>query len=205
MNGKQKSTYLLASVAVLTGIIGIGGYLIGQNPKTSDRLYLKNAGGAVLFEHQQHAKMVGDCANCHHEVLLSDERTQCTECHDEGMDAADFVHADFLEVGAHSCTTCHQVNADIKPQSCANCHPKSQDAEAAGVECANCHDDSYQPGDVTHDELQEIEGHSCEGCHNIRAVSDVYHSQCNRCHLSESREMFVDADGKTRCAVCHLK
>jgi hypothetical protein len=205
MNGNTKKPYLLMALTGVLLVVGLSGYLISGKTVEPKRFYLKNAGGAVMFEHEKHIGFTESCADCHHTILYADQRNDCSDCHGDDVSAEDFSHKDLMEVDAHHCTTCHLVNKESSPQACGNCHPKMQEAEQITLPCATCHDSSFEKDMLTHDEMQEIEAHTCDGCHQPQSVSEVYHEQCNRCHLEGASQRFVLDGGKIRCQACHLK
>jgi len=209
MNGntqRNKKSSLLLILTVIAALVGIIGYLVESKPvNNTDRFFLSNSGGAVVFEHQTHTGYGDDCARCHHDLLFSYESQACGDCHDKDVTPDDFEHGDLKEIEAHTCTTCHQADESKQPGSCRTCHPKVQDQERSLIACNDCHDDEYTPDFLTHDEMQEMDGHSCEGCHISGAIGAVYHEQCNRCHLIENSEKFAAGDGSVHCQRCHLK
>lgn len=208
MNGNDRSgrkTLPLVILVVLSAVAGGYGYLTPEQTHDTGRYYFNNAGGAVMFEHRAHSNRVEVCADCHHDVLLVDLENQCRACHDDDFDAGDFDHADLVAVEEHECAHCHKVDESMPMRSCRDCHPSIQENEPGVVTCTECHDAEYSAGLMSHDDMRAIEGHSCETCHVVRSVSDVYHERCNRCHEEVNSPMFVDADGNTRCNVCHLK
>lgn len=202
---RQGRSLPLILLALLAGLVGIAGYWTEGEAPESDRYYLRNIGGAVLFEHQAHADMTGGCEGCHHNLLLSDSRHPCSDCHDEAIVADDFDHDNLKTIEAHRCEFCHRVNESAQTQSCRNCHRAVLETGLRIVTCSECHDDGYTRDLLTHDEMQEVDGHSCDGCHNPREISVVYHQQCNRCHLVESPKKFASENGSAKCQSCHLK
>ena len=195
----------LLALTVAAALAGIIGFWASGESADSGRFYLRNSGGAVLFEHDRHVEMSDGCVACHHTLLLSDERQDCADCHGDEVAAEDFEHSDFMQIDAHTCQTCHQADDSRQAGSCRDCHPDAQESDQAIVACGECHDDDYTADALGHDEMQEIHGQSCEGCHNARPVGSVYHEQCNRCHFNENREVFATRDGSARCERCHLK
>lgn len=205
-NRKAKRPYPLIVLTVLAGLIGVAGFWAGaDSPAGSDRFYFRNSGGAVLFEHNNHIDEADGCESCHHNLFLSDSRNECTDCHDDGMSAEDFTHADLKEIDGHSCAGCHQLNETIEAGSCRQCHPAAQESDERLIACSTCHDDDYTPDMLTHDEMQEVEGHECDGCHNISTASGAYHEQCSGCHLQQNPDKFAATEGGVRCEQCHLK
>lgn len=204
MSGKRKKTITLIILTIVCFLVGSATYYFEESPQNTDRYYIDNSGGAVLFEHGVHGDQSESCADCHHPLFSVTDMTSCSECHDEDVLAEDFSHKEMIEIEDHNCSFCHPVNEDVQPQSCGSCHPKLQEESEAVINCMECHDDSYTADLLTHDEMQEIEDHTCEGCHNAKSLSDSYHKQCNGCHAKENEELFIDSEGKTKCSACHL-
>lgn len=205
-NNISKRSMTLTIITIISALIGIGGFLTEPAPQLNERFYFKNSGGAVMFNHQQHIENTESCADCHHEVLFADQRALCSDCHDNEVNPADFTHSEFMDIDSHVCTTCHLTDENKEPQSCTSCHPGAQEAEQVNIPCMQCHDDDeYNINLLIHDEMQEIEEHSCKGCHNTKVVSDAFHKNCTRCHLIENEDKFLTAENKVRCVMCHLK
>lgn len=198
-------TVLLTVVAVAACAAGLIGYLLAEPQASTDRFYIRNGGGAVVFEHAGHQQAVDGCQYCHHEMVTGGG--DCSECHDDPDYAAGMLeHAELLEIEDHECEGCHTIADAEAARGCRECHPAAASEEEAPGGCLECHDDpEYVPGLVSHGELIEIEGHECEGCHAIRTVADAYHTNCSACHLETAPERFADRDGKPLCRACHLK
>lgn len=206
MNGEQrkKSPLAILLFAVIMFAIAAAGYFSDTTSSTPDHYFIKNAGGDVLLKHRDHAKDL-QCADCHHDLLSSDDRTACFECHGDDVDAADFEHAELLEVEDHRCTTCHNSLADKTPVNCRTCHEQEVKGTTSTAGCAECHDEDVTPDLLTHDEMIAVEAHGCYDCHSVMSVSDAYHQQCSGCHIKSGQARFVNADGNARCEICHLK
>ncbi len=196
---------MLIVLALGAALVGVAGYWVESEPANTDRYYLESSGGAVVFEHQAHVDVTDGCERCHHDLLSSDSRYACNECHGEDVVADDFDHDDLKAIEAHTCGTCHQVSEPAQPQNCRECHPSAQEEDQLAVACVQCHGDDYTTDLLTHDDMQEVHDQSCTGCHNARSISAVYHEQCTRCHLIEKRELFATGEGSVRCERCHLK
>jgi len=207
MNGKYYNKNLSPSliiIVIITGVIGIAGYCIKSEPSTNNNFYIQNSSGAVLFEHQQHIELTEGCEVCHHELVLSDDRTNCSECHDNDYSSEDFFHDELTSISDHTCSYCHQVSEYADIQSCRSCHLAENESDGL-VSCLECHDDDYDQDLITHDEMQEIHEYDCGGCHNIQAIGNIYHEYCSECHTNEKPQKFTNTDGSIRCQNCHLK
>ena len=205
-NGRQNWTRSMTIAVAIAAAAAIIGLLTGGKNTTTDRHYFQNSAGSVLFDHGKHNESAESCAVCHHDLYGSAQAVSCEECHDgEGMDPADFEHAELKELHERDCSRCHeQVKEDDQAVSCRTCHPGTQENENRFVGCMECHDDSdYTPDMMSHEELVEVEDHSCLGCHAPSSVSEAYHSNCTSCHLAAAPEKFSNEDG-VRCSVCHL-
>ena len=207
MNGNYYNKNLSLSliiIVIITGLIGIAGYYVESEPSTNNNFYIQNSSGAVLFEHQQHIKLTEGCEVCHHELVLSDDRTDCSECHDDDYSSEDFFHDELTSISDHTCSYCHQVGEYTDIQSCRSCH-LAENESIGLIGCSECHDDDYDQDLITHDEMQEIHEYDCGSCHNIQAIGTVYHEYCSECHTNEKPQQFTNADGSIRCQNCHLK
>lgn len=205
MNGKNNKNILIIILVTVSFIVGFGSYFMQTPGIQTDRYYFQSSAGAVVFEHQKHADNVENCADCHHAMLKSEETIPCSDCHDDDFNQSDFEHADMKEIEAHTCTTCHQVNELAKSQNCRNCHNTQYEEKQDVVLCKECHEEAFEEDLLTHDELQELEGHSCDGCHCSRAIGNIYHEQCSACHIMENEKKFTTEEGKISCKACHLK
>ncbi|MGD9900046.1 MAG: cytochrome c3 family protein [Calditrichaceae bacterium] len=207
MNGNflnNKKLLALVFLTILAYITGFMGYLSTVESSSRDRFFMHNKGGDVLFEHDEHQQKAGNCSACHHEILSADERADCNDCHDD-MEADYFTHADLKQVDSHQCITCHRIDETKEPQNCRVCHTINHD-EPGHVDCLTCHDDpDYNMEFFGHDELCEIDGHDCAGCHSAQSTEGIYHQQCNDCHRLENESYFFEPDGGVRCQACHLK
>jgi hypothetical protein len=103
--------------------------------------------------------------------------------------------------------------------ACITCHHDL--VKSTAVDCSACHDDpDYVPEEFEHDELVEIEDHSCDGCHDLRpdeeaascrdchdpeTISEIYHNTCTACHRQQAAERFIDDQDQAKCKECHLK
>jgi hypothetical protein len=200
------SRHLLPLVAVAAAglLSGLFGYLRADPARDGDRFYLRSNGGAVLFTHAAHQDRSPACERCHHE-LVSGAARACTDCHDDGYTADLASHDELQAVPDHTCAGCHEVAAAATARNCRDCHPREAGEGEPRLSCQNCHDDGYSADLASHAELVAIADHTCEGCHTIRSVADVYHLNCNACHLAAAPARFGDADGKPVCRSCHLK
>jgi hypothetical protein len=208
MNGKAHripKSRALVIFTVIAALAAVAAQFAASGSVEPRRLYLQSSAGAVVFDHEAHAGYAEGCESCHHELLLSDKRAACSDCHDEGMSSEDFDHEELKTIEGHACERCHEVDKNIRANSCRGCHPTDEPVDLATVGCVECHDDDYTPDMMTHDELRDVEGHSCEGCHHARAIGAVFHGYCNHCHLTERPGIFADGNGGARCQSCHLK
>ncbi len=216
---------LILIVGCLGILLGLVGYAIpDDSPESPRRIYFDTPGGAVLFTHHVHTqsdqlkcddhlklmrlKDIG-CGDCHHEMIRANHVKDCESCHeDSGYSPEDMSHTELLDMHPPSCINCH-LQKEVELKSCRECHGQTGDYKP--VDCERCHEDAgYTAEDMTHEELEEIEGHWCNECHSVRRISDAIHTQCNICHdvidysTFVSKEKIAD-DEATRCSVCHLK
>lgn len=198
-----KSLTLVMLVAVVGAVIGCMGKV---DETTTDRVYMRSSNGSVLFDHGKHSTAAESCAKCHHELYSAAQTTSCQDCHDEGLDAEEFNHAQLKEAHSRDCSKCHEeTGTDVKPVSCRECHPGMQTAEKNTNSCQQCHDDDFTPDMLEHDEYLEVEDHTCLGCHTPQSVSQVYHLNCTNCHLETLPDRFANKGGDVSCGACHLR
>jgi len=206
-NNRRNWTRSLTAVILLALAAAVVGCLGKQQPKATDRHYLRATAGSVLFDHGVHQASAASCADCHHPLYSSTRIAECGDCHDaEGHSPEDVGHDQLINIHGRDCGTCHEgrtENADVV--SCRACHTKTQDGDAVTKKCSECHDDSYSPDMMEHDEYLEVKEHSCLGCHAPRTISEAYHTSCTGCHLQEAPERFTRQDGQVVCGACHLR
>ncbi|MFT5700364.1 MAG: hypothetical protein ACI8ZB_003238 [Desulforhopalus sp.] len=209
MSGNKQNRRNWTKSLTIVMLVAISGAVIGclgsaKEVKT-DRVYLVNSAGSVLFDHGKHSNSAESCAQCHHELYSATQATSCEACHDEGYVAEDFDHADLKEAHKRDCAKCHEESGnDVKPASCRECHPGLQPSETNTNSCLECHDDGYEPEMLEHDEYLEVEDHTCLGCHTPKTVSQVYHTNCTSCHLETLPDRFTTVGGDVSCGACHL-
>ena len=203
----RRNWTLSMTVAILAAVAAaVIGSMAGNKPVITDRHYLSNTAGSVLFDHGKHNEAVDSCSACHHDLYGSTQAISCEKCHDDEVDPVDFEHTELTEFHGRDCSTCHEQTADDnQAASCRSCHPGTQENEVRTVDCAQCHDDGYDPDMMEHDELLEIEDHSCLRCHAPGSVSEAYHINCTSCHLEAAQNRFANDDGTVKCSGCHLR
>jgi Class III cytochrome C family len=208
MKDKRNRFYLVIGCVFL--LLGLCSYFYPESsPDVPIRVHYHTAGGNVLFTHDKHVEMSNlSCEDCHHELLHANQRTGCMKCHeDDGYSDEDMDHTELVDIHRHSCTSCHQTRTG-KATACRSCHGKAGDGQT--ISCERCHEgEEMNPDDFTHDELESIEGHYCNECHQTRANPDAIHIQCDRCHqnIEEGRFLKMHSEGKEafQCALCHFK
>ncbi|MBE0583561.1 MAG: hypothetical protein IH612_07315 [Desulfofustis sp.] len=210
MSGKLQDrrnwTRSLTVVVAVALVAVITGYLLEGTAVGTDRLYLRNTAGAVLFDHGAHGQYADSCATCHHPLYGAAPTATCADCHDDNRAADDVSHSELKELHARDCSLCHQQQVeDDQAVSCRQCHPAVQQSETNTSACTACHNDDYVPEMLSHDEYLEIDDHSCLGCHAPRSLADSYHTNCSDCHLDAAPEKFMNSDGTVRCGSCHLR
>lgn len=193
------------TVMIFVALIGaLVGCLVDKGIKKTDRFYLQNSAGAVLFDHEKHKNLADSCARCHHELYSAEQAAPCEDCHDDGFVAGVYNHSELKEIHSLDCGRCHQER-EKQVDSCRECHPTTQESDSLTINCAECHEDSYFPEMMEHDEYNEVSEHSCIGCHSPRAVSLAYHTNCTNCHLETLPDRFTIAGGDVSCGACHLR
>lgn len=152
---------VLALVVLTTASLGLGiaGYLQGTPQEEATRFYLRNDGGAVLFEHARHGESTGSCVECHHELAM--DVYDCGNCHD-GPDytVENADHDELLEIHDRACDGCHQIASPENASSCRDCHL---------------------------DNLSDVYHRSCNACHLAktpqRFADESGAPLCRSCHL----------------------
>jgi hypothetical protein len=203
---RPNCTLSLTIAIIVAGVAAVIGSLAADKPAATERFYLRNTAGSVLFDHGRHQSQAESCAACHHDLYGSSVAVSCEECHGDDVEPADFDHAELKEYHSRDCSTCHEQTVDSEEaQSCRQCHPTIQENESDMVDCSQCHDDGYDADMLEHAELIEIEDHSCLGCHQPQSISESYHASCIGCHLEESPKKYANEDGTVNCGGCHLR
>ena len=163
----------LTVALIVAGAAAVIGSIVVEEPAATERFYLRNSAGAVLFDHTRHQDRIDSCAACHHELFGSEVAVSCAECHGDEVEADDFEHDDFKEFHSGDCATCHeQSSGDEQAGSCRNCHPGVQDNEIGVGGCSVCHDEGYDRETLEHADLVEIGEHACIGCHQPASLAE---------------------------------
>jgi hypothetical protein len=161
-----RSLSVVITVAVIGAVIGC---LADDGIVTTDRIYLQNSAGAVLFDHQAHKESVDTCVQCHHNLneqggddldelqaascrechpttQQSEKQTQsCTVCHEDDYEPDMMEHDEYLEISDHSCLGCHSPKSvsEVYHINCSNCHletlPDRFTTAGGDVSCGACH------------------------------------------------------------------
>jgi Ni/Fe-hydrogenase subunit HybB-like protein len=144
-------------------------------------------GEVVLFDHDDHARRLGEersCETCHHLRKPLDENTSCFECHRDMYDPTSVfdheIHVNGMG-GNQGCAECHAGEVEVKSYEtiteCSDCH-KAEIADRAFIEAPEAH---WKP-----------------------AVGYMYavHSLCVECHERESQTGEHPED-LNRCMTCH--
>jgi len=227
MNGRAPTRWVLTGSIVLLVAALVWFFALPKGgPASPLRVFYGNAGGAVLFQHAQHAQRM-DCSHCHHEMAAG-AAGSCLACHHDGsFELAEWedpdlalVHAETIAGGdAAACLGCHEHSAltdPIRPasqSSCANCHDADLAALADGHTCSGCHaveEDAEAHACRQCHGNEEGEARTCEDCHagdgyeadmmEHEALTAIEGHTCGGCH-AVSR----DADAvHHRCTRCHL-
>ncbi len=183
MNQTKRASFVLAAGVVLL-VFGLAGFAIpARDTAAPVRVFYENAGGGVLFPHNQHESF--DCQLCHHEMLVEEVATHCTQCHHENSFALaewedEFMgdlHLEFTDEESSACIDCH-THADFMAATL----PPAQSS------CAQCHDDYADYESI-------MTGHNCSACH-ARSDEKTTLLSCSVCHQSGEG----NAQG---CAACH--
>lgn len=154
-------------------------------------------GEVVLFDHDDHARRLGEdrsCETCHHINKPLDENTSCSECHTDMFEATSVfdhgLHVDGLG-GNGGCAECHVGGTEVKSYEtvteCSDCHraevavrafieaPEAHWGEAVGYMdamhtlCVECHEREALTGAGEHPE----DLNRCMTCHDVDWREDV--------------------------------
>ena len=154
-----RSLTLVLVVAVVAIVLS---YMVDAGAQKTDRLYLKNSAGPVLFDHGKHSELDDSCIKCHHNVTTDTEPGSCRECHpavqasetstvtcitchEDGYTADMMEHEEYLEIAEHSCLGCHTPRSvsEAYHTSCSACHletARERFTIANGeLQCGACH------------------------------------------------------------------
>ncbi|GAB1253658.1 Multihaem cytochrome [Desulfovibrio sp. G11] len=217
------------AVAVLTGVlagIAVLGYLLPTDKEAvPKRILLQNTGGAVVFQHADHAYAYNvRCETCHHESPEKRLEVQaCKSCHGVNFNEA-FRKKHVAQFNDNAaCATCHHYEAGAKKWGherhyeelgldCRECHHKNTDIEPEPQNCADCHS-SGVPNDKpaekgTPPNLADAVHARCVTCHE-----DMFAEKpqgCANCHSMKAVRDMLPKTGlvklnplQTNCAVCH--
>lgn len=138
MNHGTRGPRVLIALAVVLLLIGVLGYLQADPVVTGERVYWRNGGGAVVFDHAGHVDRGDDCIVCHH-TLAGEIVTECADCHDDSYTRDLLEHADLLEIEDHSCDGCHEVADDDEAEGCRECHAGAEVQAVYHQQCNGCH------------------------------------------------------------------
>jgi hypothetical protein len=167
---------------------------------------------------ESHAKLEGDCANCHDKTDRSRQTGLCLSCHkDVAGDVArkDGLHGRLPNISTGECKACHSEHlgrdADIVKLAAASFDHRGTDfpltGAHAGVACASCHTKGRAYRDASS---------SCGACHK---ADDVHRgglgANCGACHATATWTSAKFDHDKTRfplhgahqsitCNTCHV-
>lgn len=150
--------------------------------------------GLPLVLNVQYRNLPTSCANCHEDVHLGQEGTQCDTCHTidrQKFALRDFGHTTtaFPLTGKHEttdCALCHKREAGLFP----NGHGVAVRYKGLGRDCRACHEDVH---------LGQVDA-KCETCHSVRAFKiDKYRHRNVRARAS----FFSGQHNTAMCQGCH--
>lgn len=166
MSGKGRNrrnwTGSLTIVMVVAVAAAVIGCMVDIDTDKTDRLYLKNSAGPVLFDHKKHSQSDDSCIKCHHDVSDEVEASSCRECHpgieqsetftvgciechDNSYSPEILDHYEYLEIDEHSCLGCHTPRSvsEAYHTNCSRCHletsPKRFTTANGELLCGACH------------------------------------------------------------------
>lgn len=160
---RRNWTRSLTVMMILAGVAVVIGYVVTAGAVKTDRVYLRNTAGAVLFDHGMHNQVVDSCVECHHDLSGEEEEATscrechpgvqqsetntvtCLECHEDDYTADMMEHDEYLEIEEHSCKGCHAPRSvsDAYHTNCSSCHletsPERFTKANGELLCGACH------------------------------------------------------------------
>ena len=147
----------------------------------------------ALFDHDGHAKRLGDkegCAICHHLNLPNDRETSCFSCHrDQYMPTDIFVHRQHIEAlgGNAGCGKCHT-------------DPDTKKTRSGTTPCLDCHTDM-----LTAAPEPLIPAPDRNSSYLAPGYEDAMHGVCLKCHEAEDQKNAAVRPHLALCATCHAE
>ena len=140
-------------------------------------------GEVVLFDHDDHARRLGEersCETCHHLRKPLDENTSCFECHRDMYDSTSVfdhkIHVNGME-GNQACAECHVGEVEVKSYQtiteCSDCH-RAEIADRAFIEAPEAH---WKPAVGYMYAVHSL----CVECHKRESVTGEHPEDLNRC------------------------
>lgn len=219
----QKRYLPIAVFSVCMALVALVGYVIPTpTAAVPTRILLENAGGKVVFDHQEHAATYKiACQTCHHENSTERQNVQpCGTCHGITFDAA-FTqnHAKKIK-DLPSCVTCH--HQEFKPAKwgheahskeygldCRQCHHENKDIEPEPQNCASCHESTVKNSDPAMPNLRSAVHTKCASCH--QDMFDKKVKGCASCHTKVDMRAQLQKEGTVTvnpqfasCQSCHV-
>lgn len=166
---RRNWTRSLTVATIVAAVAVVIGWLVDVETGKTDRLYLRNTGGAVLFDHGMHGEVADSCVQCHHDLSVAEEEVEdqaeaiscrqchpgvqpsetftasCTECHDDDYSPEMMEHDEYLEVEEHACLDCHSPRpvSEAYHMNCSPCHleysPERFTQADGELLCGACH------------------------------------------------------------------
>jgi c(7)-type cytochrome triheme protein len=184
--------------------------------KVKEISYLKNAGGATKFSHEQHLTKY-QCGACHPSIFAAGPNKRATMADMEKGKSCGACHNGKKAFPLSDCGACHQIKEvtfkikETGPVKFSHTvHTKKQ-------KCNDCHAKIYPMGDTRRYTMADMEnGKSCGACHNGKPLFSV--SECAKCHpVKELSFKKIQGAGpasfshvahlnkKVSCSACHTK
>jgi len=149
-------------------------------------------GEVVLFDHDDHARRLGEersCETCHHLTKPLDENTSCFECHSDMYEPRSVFDHDLhvagvrAEGGEEACLQCHRGGSEVKSYETV-------------TECNECHESEIAERSFI--ERPEPRWDKAVG------YMDAMHSLCVECHKREALKSPTKVpENLDRCMTCH--
>jgi hypothetical protein len=97
-----------------------------QGPESITIERLSNRYEPVVFSHEAHAKVVENCAKCHH--TPQGETIACSDCHTTPLDKENESMLGLKGAYHLQCVGCHR-DSQSGPIGCTDCHAKKSSAK----------------------------------------------------------------------------
>ena len=212
----------LASTCVIQEEAMTAAPLISETPLLSSPVLVEMYGPAS-YNHELHARIVQDCAVCHHH---SEGKTPpCKDCHADSFDPGNLNKPGIAHVYHLRCISCHTEDQN-GPTECTGCHNKADISPlsiahplSGADNCLSCHKDGISGVPEPPADHINVPNGVCQLCHRPAveataiATGKLPHETTGRedcliCHgegIGGAAKVTADHAGRTNdtCQLCH--